>query len=96
MTVSQEEKSFINGLGAQLPGIKKRVVKPRNIAQSIRKSSNPYLAAITANIRREVKPSVDHRGDTKVFYFEDGSFLTFAVAYEAIADGTDQRAEFRI
>jgi hypothetical protein len=54
------------------------------------------LAAITANIRREVKPSVDHRGDTKVFYFEDGSFLTFAVAYEAIADGTDQRAEFRI
>ena len=95
MTVSIEEKQFIGGLNdAKLPA-KKRAVKPRTIAQSIRRSSNPYLAAITANIRREVKPSEHHLNDTKVFYFEDGSFLIFAVAYEAISDGLDQRADYR-
>lgn len=62
-------------------------IKPRTIAQSIRRSSDPYRAAITAFIRREVIRSDDGQADKKIFHFEDGSFLTFMVSYDAIEDG---------
>lgn len=62
-------------------------IKPRTIAQSIRRSSDPYRAAITAFIRREVIRSDDGQSDKKIFHFEDGSFLTFMVSYDAIEDG---------
>lgn len=65
------------------------------IAQSIRRSSNPYLAAVTANVLREVKNSEGHLHDKKVFYFEDKSFLVFEVAYTAVEDGTDSRSDYR-
>lgn len=62
-------------------------IKPRTIAQSIRRSSDPYRAAITAFIRREVIRSDDGQSDKKIFHFEDGLFLTFMVSYAAIEDG---------
>lgn len=69
--------------------------KELTIAQSIRRSSNPYLAAVTANVLREVKNSEGHLHDKKVFYFEDKSFLVFEVAYTAVEDGTDSRSDYR-
>lgn len=62
-------------------------IKPRTMAQSIRRSSDPYRAAITSFIRREVIRSDDGQSDKKIFHFEDGSFLTFMVSYSAIEDG---------
>jgi hypothetical protein len=59
----------------------------RTIAQSIRRSSDPYRASITSFIRREVIRSEDGQSDKKIFHFEDGSFLTFMVSYAAIEDG---------
>lgn len=53
------------------------------IAQCIRRSSDPYRAAVTSFSRRDVP----HGGNKKIFYFEDGSFLTFEVSYTAIEDG---------
>lgn len=52
------------------------------IAQSIRRSSNPHHAAITSFTRREA-PNHGQR----IYYFEDGSFLTFEVSYMAVEDG---------
>ena len=90
MTVSIEEKQFIGGLNdAKLPA-KKRAVKPRTIAQSIRRSSDPYRASITSFSRREVIRSEDGRCDKKIFFFEDGSFLAFEVTYSAIEDGVSE------
>jgi hypothetical protein len=66
---------------------KRRAVTPRTIAQSIRRSSDPYRASITSFIRREVIRSDDGQSDKKIFHFEDGSFLTFMVSYAAIEDG---------
>lgn len=66
----------------------KSIQTPRlTIAQSIRRSSDPYRAAITAFIRREVIRSDDGQSDKKIFHFEDGSYLTFMVSYDAIEDG---------
>lgn len=65
------------------------------IAQSIRRSSNPYLAAVTSNVLREVQNSQGHLHDKKIFYFEDKSFLVFEVAYSAVEDGTDERGDYR-
>lgn len=70
-------------------------VEKLTIAQSIRRSSNPYLAAVTANVLREVKNPEGHLGDKKIFYFEDKSFLVFEVAYTAAEDGADSRADYR-
>ena len=58
------------------------------IAQSIRRSSDPYRASITSFSRREVIRSNDGRADKKVFHFEDDSFLTFEVSYTAVEDGS--------
>lgn len=66
---------------------KRVLVQPRTIAQSIRRSNDPYRAAITSFSRREVFRSDDGQSDKKVFHFEDGSFLTFMVSYAAIEDG---------
>lgn len=55
------------------------------IAQSIRRSSNPHHAAITSFTRREA-PNHGQR----IYYFEDGSFLTFEVSYMAVEDGGRQ------
>ena len=60
------------------------------IAQSIRRSSDPYRASITSFIRREVIRSDDGHHDKKIFHFEDGSFLTFEVTYTAVEDGGGQ------
>lgn len=57
------------------------------IAQSIRRSSDPYQAAIASFSRREVIHSAHGKQDRKVFYFEDDSFLTFEVVYMPIDDG---------
>ena len=59
------------------------------IAQSIRRSSNPYRAAVTSFSRREIIRSDDGGNDKKIFHFEDGSFLTFDVTYTAIEDGSE-------
>lgn len=53
------------------------------IAQSIRRSSDPHRAAITSFTRRDVP----HGQNKQVFYFEDGSFLTFEISYMAVEDG---------
>lgn len=58
------------------------------IAQSVRRSSDPYRASITGFIRREVIRSEDGCQDKKVFHFEDGSFVTFQVTYVAVDDGS--------
>lgn len=55
-----------------------------NIAQCIRRSSDPYHAAVTSFTRREVPHGSKHH----VYYFEDGSFLTFEVSYMAVEDGS--------
>lgn len=65
----------------------KLIIKPRTIAQSVRRSSDPYRASITSFVRREVIRSDDGQSDKKIFHFEDGSFLTFMVSYAAIEDG---------
>ena len=53
------------------------------IAQCIRRSSDPYRASIASFSRRDCP----HGQNKQTFYFEDGSFLTFAVTYTAIEDG---------
>ena len=53
------------------------------IAQSIRRSSDPYRAAVTSFSRRDVPHGSKHH----VYYFEDGSFLTFEVSYMPVEDG---------
>lgn len=63
------------------------IIKPRTIAQSIRRSSDPYRASITGFIRREVIRTDDGHNDKKIFHFEDGSSLTFEVIYTAVEDG---------
>jgi hypothetical protein len=64
-----------------------RVIEKLTIAQSIRRSSNPYRAAINSFSRREVIRSEDSGSDKKIFYFEDDSFLSFEVTYTAVEDG---------
>lgn len=56
-------------------------------AQSVRRSSNPYLAAVASHVYRTGVDSEGHLNDKKIFYFEDGSFVTFEVAYAAVEDG---------
>jgi hypothetical protein len=53
-----------------------------SIAQCIRRSSDPYRASIAAFTSRDA--SSDKR---KIFYFEDGSFLSFEITYTAVDDG---------
>lgn len=53
-------------------------------AQSIRRSSDPYKAAVASFTLRDVP----HGSDKHTYYFEDGSFLTFMVSYAAIEDGS--------
>jgi len=53
------------------------------IAQSIRRSSDPYQAAVASFTRREVP----HGQSKHTYYFEDRSFLTFEVTYTAVEDG---------
>ena len=53
------------------------------IAQSIRRSSDPYRAAVTSFSRRDVP----HGSKYHTYYFEDGSFLTFEVLYTVVEDG---------
>lgn len=53
------------------------------IAQSIRRSSDPHRAAITSFSRRDCP----HGQNKHIYYFEDGSFLTFEVSYAAVEDG---------
>ena len=65
-------------------------MKNLTIAQSIRRSSDPYRASITSFSRREVIRSEDGQNDKKIFYFEDTSFLTFEVSYLAVEDGGGQ------
>lgn len=65
-------------------------MKNLTIAQSIRRSSDPYRASITSFSRREVIRSEDGKKDKKIFHFEDASFLTFEVSYLAVEDGGGQ------
>lgn len=71
-----------------LPG--KQELPKLTIAQSIRRSSDPYRASITSFSRREVIRSEDGKKDKKIFHFEDASFLTFEVSYLAVEDGGGQ------
>jgi len=62
----------------------KELVAPQlTIAQSIRRSSNPHHAALTSFTRRDCP----HGQNKHIYYFEDGSFLTFEVSYMAVEDG---------
>jgi len=54
-----------------------------NIAQCIRRSSDPYRAAVKSFTRRDCP----HNSTRHVYYFEDGSFLTFEVSYMPVEDG---------
>lgn len=57
--------------------------KHLTIAQSIRRSTDPHRAAITAFSRQEIL-----RGQNiHVYHFEDESFLSFAVTYAPVDDG---------
>lgn len=65
-------------------------VKPgirRTEAQQIRSMPNAYMTAVARCAYRRPLDSGDHLCDKKVFYFEDGSSLTFQVTYTAIEDG---------
>lgn len=53
------------------------------IAQSIRRSSDPYAAAVASFSRRDCPHNSRHH----TYYFEDGSFLTFEVSYMPVEDG---------
>lgn len=64
-------------------------IKPMTEAQQIRASANPYQQAVAKCEYRNVRDSEDHLHDRKIFHFEDGSFLTFEVAYTAIEDGKE-------
>lgn len=55
-----------------------------NIAQSIRRSSDPHQAAIASFSRRECP----HNANYHAYYFEDGSYLTFEVSYLPVEDGS--------
>lgn len=59
------------------------------IAQQIRKTPNQYLKAVACQVRRQLVDSPDHLTDKKIFYFEDGSYLTFGVSYMAVEDGKE-------
>lgn len=61
----------------------KQECKALNIAQSIRRSSDPYRASVASFTRRQVTE------DRKTFFFEDGSSLEFEVTYKAISDGSE-------
>lgn len=62
----------------------RRQTTPRlTIAQSIRRSSDPYHAAIAAFSRRDIPHGSKHH----TYYFEDESFLTFEVSYMPVEDG---------
>lgn len=88
MTVTAEEKSFISHALGSAPCQQKTEIAPLTVAQSIRRSCDPYRACINSFIRREIIRSEDGHSDKKIFHFEDGSFLTFLVSYTAIEDGS--------
>lgn len=54
-----------------------------SIAQCVRRSTDPYRAAVASFTRRQVSEK------QKTFYFEDGSFLTFEITYTAVGDGNE-------
>lgn len=58
-------------------------VRPRTIAQSIRCSGNPHLAASTSFSRQEILRDKN----IHIYHFEDESFLSFEVTYTAVEDG---------
>lgn len=64
-------------------------IKPMNEAQQIRASANPYNQSVARCVYRDKLDSENHLHDRKIFHFEDGSFLTFEVAYTAIEDGKE-------
>ncbi len=53
------------------------------IAQCIRRSRDPHRAAVTSFTRRDCP----HGSNKHIYFFEDGSFLTFEVTYMAVEDG---------
>lgn len=61
--------------------------KHLTIAQSIRRSSDPYRAVMASFSRRTEIRRGDDACEKQIFYFEDGSFLTFEVSYLAVEDG---------
>lgn len=64
-----------------------QLTTPRlTIAQSIRRSSDPHRAAVTAFSRQEIL-----RGQgMHVYHFEDESYLAFKVSYTPVSDGAPQ------
>lgn len=54
------------------------------IAQCIRRSKDPYQAAVASFSRRECPHNAKHH----TYYFEDGSYLTFEVSYLPVEDGS--------
>lgn len=82
---------FTNAAGDAVAEVKNgRIVPALTIAQSIRRSSDPYRAAITSFTSRDIIRSEDGQKDKKIFHFEDASFLTFEVSYLAVEDGGGQ------
>jgi hypothetical protein len=70
--IRQPEETYILPLG-----------KRRTIAQSIRCSRNPHLAASTSFSRQEILRDKN----ILIYHFEDESFLSFEVTYTAVEDG---------
>lgn len=63
--------------------MERRQNTPRlTIAQSIRRSSDPYHAASVSNSRLDAP----HDSKFRTYYFEDESFLTFEVSYTPVED----------
>lgn len=75
--------AFSDGTRDRRTNTSSAVTPHLTIAQSIRRSSDPHRAAITSFTRRDVP----HGQNKQIFYFEDGSFLTFEVTYTAVEDG---------
>jgi len=58
-------------------------MKNLTIAESIKRSSDPHHAAVVAFSRQEYTPN----SGSKTYFFEDGSYLVFAITYTAAETG---------
>lgn len=57
---------------------------PMNKAQQVARLPNPYQASVASMSSRELRQSSGHENDQVIFYFDDGSWLTFRVYREII------------
>lgn len=62
---------------------RRQVKENLSIAQCVARSSDPHHAAVTSFTRRECP----HGQNKHVYFFEDGSEISFLVSYSVISSG---------